>query len=57
MVIYVKKNSVGYYVKRENIDLLDVVVIVFNQGVFFQIFSKDVIEFYRINFFNVLIQS
>lgn len=30
MVIYVKKNSVGYYVKRENIDLLDVVVIVFN---------------------------
>lgn len=54
MVIYVRKNSVGYYIKKENIDILDVVV--FSQGVFFQIFSKVVVEFFGINFFNVLMQ-
>lgn len=57
MVTHVKKNSAGYYVKRENIDLSDVAVTVSNQGASLQTFSKDVIESHRINLSNVLIQS
>uniref|UniRef100_K1R865 C2H2-type domain-containing protein n=2 Tax=Magallana gigas TaxID=29159 RepID=K1R865_MAGGI len=55
MVTHVRKNSAGYYIKKENIDISDVAAS--SQGASLQTSSKVVVESLGINLSNVLMQS
>lgn len=54
MVTHVKKNSVGYYIKRESIGISNVAVTASSQGSSHQTSSKDSIESHGINLSNAL---